>query len=178
MPQESHRSKKQPRPVLFYILLGVVARTRRTVFEMAQAGGYTNAHRESTFADLRPGAEFAPCLEKDGFSYTPLSHPSVRVVSWGIPDGRPKLEIPGGGILIALPYPVPWVQVRSAHYARGPLVLQGYDSDTLVAQTTAQLATPQLQTLTLRAVQIDHMRLLTDDGESLLYQIAIPGSGS
>lgn len=170
-----NRSSKQPsHSVLFYILLGVVARTRRTLFHMAQAGGYASIHHESTFTDLRPGAEFAPCLEKDGFAFTPLSHSSVRVVSWGIPDGRPKLEIPYGGIAINLPYAVPWVQVRSAHYANGPLVVQGYDDEVLVAQTTAQLATPQLQTLTLRAVQINHMRMVIEDGESLLYHIAIP----
>lgn len=168
------RQQTAAKSALFYVLLGVIARLRRAIFQMARSGGYASLFDERGFADMAAGAEFSPYLAKDGFIYAPLADRPLRIVNWGLPDGQLKLEIPAGGIRIDLPQGVNWVQVRSAHYAPTPLIVQGYDDEQLVAQSTTQMATPQLQTLVLQAERINRMCLLTEDGESLLYTIAVP----
>jgi hypothetical protein len=144
------------------------------VHSAAARGGMSDAVSTSHFNDVQSGSELESPVEKDEFVYSTTTHDPLRVVSWGLPNGKSKLEIPPKGLAIRLPYPVEWVRVRGAHYADTSVTLQGCRNQDVLCVSSAQPNGEAIYTLTVKAEEINRVLLNADGGESLFLNITIP----
>ena len=163
-----------PKSVLFYIMLGGIARLRNLVQTAATRGGMDDGVASSHFGDVQSGAELESPVEKDEFVYSTLTHGPLRVVNWGLPTGKSKLEIPTKGLAIRLPYAVEWVRVRGAHYADTAITLQGCRNQDVLCVSSAQPNGDAMYTLTVKGEEINRVLLTADGGDSLFLSITIP----
>ncbi len=163
-----------PRSVLFYIMLGGISRLRALVQTAASRGGMDDAVATSHFGDVQSGSELESPVQKDEFIYSTLTHDRLRVVNWGLPNGKSKLEIPPRGLAIRLPYAVEWVRVRGAHYADTAVTLQGCHNHDVLCASSAQPNGEAMYTLTVKGGEINRVLLTADGGESLFINITIP----
>ncbi len=163
-----------PKSVLFYVILGGISRLRAVVHDAAARGGMAEAVSVSHFADVQSGSEFPSPIQKDEFIYSSPAHDPLRVVNWGLPSGKSKLEVPTKGLTIRLPHPVEWVKVRGAHYADTDVMLHACRDQDVLCSSSAHPNGEAIYTLMVKADQINRVLLTANGGESLFINITIP----
>jgi len=163
-----------PQSVLFYIALGAISTARKLLMKAIAVGCPLDEENCVDFTDIQPGTELNPVTERGGFTFTALDKKPLRIIGWGVPSGKSKLQIRPDGVEVRLPYPTERVTMRGAQYTGHPLVLQAYNNGDLLDEATAPPVEDVLHTLVAEGTEITRVVLKGGGGEGMLFTLCIP----
>lgn len=124
------------------------------------------------FADAAPDTPLPAVYEKGGFIFHAQDKQPLRVVAWGVPAGRRKLELRAGGLVIALPFVAGWARVKVASYGGRPVVVTAQDAGgSVVDRATAPTAPEALHAVVVQGSGIVRLTLRGGRGEALLFEV-------
>lgn len=122
----------------------------------------------------KEGGEAGTRSQDRGFTFSSLTSQPLRLVSYGVPAGQVKLQLPARGMDVDLPFEGDRVVAKIVRYSKQPLKLEARDrTGRPLGETSATGQQNVIETLEIAAAGIASLRFMGGGNESLLVQLCV-----
>ncbi len=127
----------------------------------------------------KEGGELGTRFHDRGFTFSSLTSLPLRLVSYGVPAGQAKLQIPARGMEVDLPFDGDRVVAKIVRYSKQPLKLEARDNTGRpLGDTSATGQQNVIETLEIDAAAIASLRFMGGGNESLLVELCVYQGGA
>ncbi len=124
------------------------------------------------FYDLKPGTQLPPVYEKEKFIFEALSKQPLRIVVWGTPAGKSKLQLESM-LVIFLPVPSERVGLQMQAASSHVVTAIAFDSGGARVGQVSGTPSPDAQMLQINGRDIVRVEIRGGGGEAVLLEVCV-----